>query len=70
MTSWFEYLENQGEDKTVGEVVPFKKDPELTIEHADASTIVERLELTPELREEFEKAGYSFEEYDHACSDN
>jgi hypothetical protein len=45
----------------VGDVLEFKK-PDREIEHVDSSTIVEKLELTPELRKEFEAMGYTFEE--------
>jgi hypothetical protein len=34
------------------------------IEHVDSSTIVEHLELTPEIRAEFEAMGYTFDDDD------
>jgi len=51
---------------TDSNVIPFvlPKDAPV-IEHVDSSTIVERLELTPELRKEFEAAGYTFEDDDN-----
>lgn len=45
----------------MGDVIPFEK-PERKVEHVDSSTIVERLELTEEMKEEFRKQGYTFEE--------
>lgn len=49
----------------MGDVIEFKTHPDAPdIEHVDSSTIVERLELTPELRAEFEAAGYTIEEDD------
>lgn len=58
MTTWFEYLERR---KPMGDVVEFKRS-DRQIEHVDASTIVEKIELTPELKAEFEAMGYTFEE--------
>ena len=47
----------------MGEVIEFKlPDDAPEIEHVDSSTIVEKLELTPELRAEFEAAGYTIDE--------
>jgi hypothetical protein len=34
------------------------------IEHVDSSTIVEKIELTAELRKEFEAMGYTFDDDD------
>ena len=48
----------------MGDVIEFKCPEEPIIEHVDSSTIVERLELTPEMRAEFEAAGYTFEDED------
>lgn len=62
MMTWFEFLDGR---KTMGDVIPFEK-PERQIEHVDSSTIVERLELTEEMKEEFRKQGYTFEEDDNA----
>lgn len=61
MTSYFEFNEGR---KAMGDVVEFKRPPkdEPVIEHVDSSTIVERLELTDEMRAEFEAAGYTIEE--------
>lgn len=56
--NYFEYMRKE---KAMGDVVEFKR-PERDIEHVDASTIVEKIELTPELKAEFEKQGYTFEE--------
>lgn len=46
----------------MGDVIEFKQPDNRQIEHIDSSTIVERLELTPELRAEFEAAGYTIDE--------
>ena len=48
----------------MGDVVDFTRS-DREIEHVDSSTIVEKLELTPELRKEFEAMGYTFDEYDN-----
>jgi len=61
MTTWFEFLEGR---KPMGDVLEFVR-PDREIEHVDSSTIVEKLELTPELRKEFEAMGYTFDEYDN-----
>mgnify|MGYP001822239221 CR=1 len=45
----------------MGDVLEFRP-AEREIEHVDSSTIVEKLELTPELRAEFEAAGYTIED--------
>ena len=45
----------------MGDVVEFTRS-DREIEHVDASTIVEKLELTPELKRQFEAMGYTFEE--------
>lgn len=37
--------------------VPSKRD----IQHVDSTTIVEKVELTPEMQLEFEKLGYTFD---------
>lgn len=58
MTSYYEFREGV---KPVGDVVEFKP-TETTCEHADASTIVEKLEMTDEMKAEFIKAGYTFPE--------
>lgn len=58
MTDYFDYMAGR---KPMGDVVPFEK-PKRKIEHVDSSTIVEKLELTPELRKEFEKQGYTFDD--------
>lgn len=58
MTTWFEYQEGR---KEMGDVLEFKPS-DRQIEHVDSSTIVEKLELTPELRAEFEAAGYTIDE--------
>ena len=50
----------------MGDVLDFKL-PKRRIEHVDASTIVEKIELTDELKAEFEAMGYTFEEND--CED-
>ena len=44
----------------MGDVIEFDQSKR-RIEHVDSSTIVERLELTPELQAEFEAQGYTFE---------
>jgi len=46
----------------MGDVLEFKIPDEPVIEHVDSSTIVERLKMTPELKAEFEAAGYTVEE--------
>ena len=43
----------------MGDVVEFTRS-DREIEHVDASTIVEKLELTPELKRQFEAMGYTF----------
>ena len=58
MTSWYEFLEGK---KPMGDVVDFKPTSR-RVEHVDSSTIVEKLELTPELKAEFEAMGYTFDE--------
>lgn len=58
MTSYFEFREGR---KPVGDVLEFKP-VESTVVHADASTIVEKLEMTAEMKAEFEAAGYTFPE--------
>lgn len=58
MTTWFEFLERR---KPMGDVIEFKPS-DRQIEHVDSTTIVERIELTPELKAEFEAMGYTFEE--------
>jgi len=58
MTTYFDFV---GGNKPMGDVIEFKKPDNRQIEHVDSSTIVERLELTPELRAEFEAAGYTIE---------
>ena len=40
----------------MGDVIEFRPDPKVTVEHADASTIVERTEWTDEIRAKFERA--------------
>ena len=45
----------------MGDVLEFVR-PERDVQHVDASTIVEKIEMTPELRAEFEKAGYTVED--------
>jgi hypothetical protein len=64
MTSYFEYIEGRA---NMGDIVDFKQPEDHDIvEHVDASTIVERIKLTPELKAEFEKHGYTIEEdYNH-----
>lgn len=48
----------------MGDVLEFKHPPhnEPMIEHVDSSTIVERLEMTDEMKAAFEAAGYTIEE--------
>jgi len=58
MTTWFEFLEGR---KPMGDVLEFVR-PDRDVQHVDSSTIVEKIELTPELKAEFEKQGYTFEE--------
>lgn len=55
--SYFEYREGR---QPVGDVLEFKP-TESSVVHADASTIVEKLEMTPELQAEFERLGYTFD---------
>lgn len=45
----------------MGDVLEFKK-PDRQIEHVDSSTIVEKIEMTPELKKAFEEAGYDVPE--------
>lgn len=52
MTSWFEYNERR---KPVGDVIDFKPGP-VTVEHVDASTIVERIEWDDDIKRKFEEA--------------
>jgi len=64
MTSYFEFNEGR---KPVGDVIEFKKPHDApVIEHVDASTIVEKLDLTPEMQKEFEALGYTFPAKDSA----
>jgi len=42
----------------MGDVVEFKKSRR-DIQHVDSSTIVEKIEMTPELKKEFEELGYT-----------
>lgn len=46
----------------MGDVIPFKRPDKRQIEHVDSTTIVEKLEMTPELKAEFEAAGYTVED--------
>ena len=48
----------------MGDVLEFNRPPkhEPVIEHVDSSTIVEKIELTDEIKAEFEALGYTFEE--------
>lgn len=63
MDDFFSY---RRKEKTVGDVLEFRQGKaDRKVEHVDSSTIVEKLELTAELRAEFEAQGYSFEEYDN-----
>jgi hypothetical protein len=62
MTSYFEFNERKRGGIPMGDVIEFKQPDNRQIEHIDSSTIVERLELTPELRAEFEAAGYTIDE--------
>jgi len=65
MTTWYEFLEGR---KPMGDVVEF--DPsKRDVQHVDSTTIVEKIELTPELKAEFEKQGYTFEE-EASCKRN
>lgn len=57
MTTYFEYNEGR---KPMGDVIPFEK-PEREIEHIDSTTMVEKIEMTPELKKAFEDAGYNME---------
>jgi hypothetical protein len=61
MTNYFEFMQRKQGETIMGEVINFEP-PHREIEHVDSSTIVEKLELTPELRAEFEKAGYTFDD--------
>jgi hypothetical protein len=58
MTDLFEYRRG---DKPMGDVIPFVKS-DRQIEHVDSTTIVEKLEMTDEMKAEFEALGYTFEE--------
>lgn len=58
MTTYFDY--NAGVNE-MGDVIPFVR-PDRKIEHVDATTIVERIEMTDEMKAEFEKAGYTVED--------
>jgi len=60
MSTWYEYLQGR---KPVGDVIEFDPDKR-SIEHVDSTTIVEKLEMTPELKAEFEKQGYIIPEED------
>jgi len=57
MTDWYEFLRGV---KPVGDVLEFEK-PKRDVQHVDSTTIVERIEMTPELKAEFEAAGYTIE---------
>ena len=46
----------------MGDVIPFEKPTKREIEHVDSSTIVEKVEMTDELKKAFEDAGYDVEE--------
>jgi hypothetical protein len=46
----------------MGDVIEFDQSKR-KIEHVDSTTIVERLEMTPELKAEFEAAGYTVDDY-------
>lgn len=63
MTTYFEHNERI---KPMGDVIPFVRPDKREIEHVDASTIVEKIELTPEMQAEFEKQGYTFPEGESA----
>ena len=43
-------------------VIEFKPKAKTSIEHVDSSTIVERLEMTDELKQLFEEQGYQIDE--------
>lgn len=58
MKSYFEH--NHGTSE-YDNVIPFEK-PDKKIEHVDSTTIVERMEMTDEIKAEFEKNGYTIEE--------
>lgn len=62
MTTYFEF--NEGRE-LMGDVIPFERS-DREIEHVDSSTIVEKIEMTSELKAEFEKAGYTFDGGDAA----
>lgn len=55
---WFEFRQGR---KEMGDVIEFELSKR-NVQHVDSSTIVEALEMTPELQAEFEKAGYTFED--------
>ena len=58
--NYFEY--NDG-SIAMGDVVPFEKPTKKReFEHVDSTTTVERIEMTDELKQAFENAGYDVEE--------
>jgi hypothetical protein len=62
MTSYFEYHEGKA---AMGDVVEFKPPAQQPVfEHIDATTIVEKIELTDEMKAQFEALGYTFGEDD------
>jgi hypothetical protein len=61
MTTWFEYNRRE---PIMGDVLQFRPktiEDELVIEHVDSTTIVERMEMTDEMKAAFEAAGYTIE---------
>lgn len=50
--------DNQKKDN----VIEFKPREKTSIEHVDSSTIVERLEMTDELKQLFEEQGYEVDD--------
>lgn len=58
MTTWFDYVR---QEKAMGDVIEFEPGKR-QIEHVDSTTIVERIEFTPELKAEFETMGYTIKE--------
>lgn len=57
--TWFDFITGR---EPMGDVLEFKKPDNRQIEHVDSTTIVEKIELTDEMKAEFEALGYTFED--------
>ena len=58
MTDYFDYISGV---TAMDNVVEFKRPDKREIEHCDSTTIVERMEMTTEMKQAFEDAGYTIE---------